>query len=157
MKLGTLATITLLALVPASGCRLGEPDPWTQRARELEQNRQLWRALGARSYRFVLTKSCECLAGFVGPAQITVDTGAIVGVRPLQPGGFPFTPDQWGAFETVETIFSKLDDAIAQRVYSYQATYDPNRGFPVIVSLNYQEPMVDDEVHIEVDSLIVLK
>ncbi len=147
--------LPLLALL--SGCTLVDgPDAWTRRSDELAHNRQVWLSLTATSYRFTLVKSCECIAGFVGPVEVTVDNGAIAAVRPLYPGR-TVTPDQWGAFETVEGLFSRLDDAVRRRAYRYDARYDAVRGFPAWIALDPNEQMVDDEVSMRVDSLTILR
>ncbi len=147
---------SLLALALASGCSVLDQDGWTLRARELAYNRQVWRSVGAASYRFTLTKLCECIPYFVGPAEIIVEGGAIVAVRPLHSGA-TVPSEQWPAFETVETLFTKLDDAIQRRAYEYEARYDPGRGFPISLWLDLDARIADDEVEIRVDSLTVLR
>ncbi len=155
MKRLSKPALALLALV--SGCALVDgSDAWTRRSDELTHNRQVWQSLSATSYRFTLVKSCECIAGFIGPVEITVDNGAMVSVRPLYPGR-TVTPDQWPAFETVESLFSRLDDAIRGHAYRYDVRYDAARGFPRSVALDPDAQMVDDEVSIRVDSLTILQ
>ncbi len=155
MKRLSMSALALLALL--SGCALVDgPDAWTRRSDELAHNRQVWQSLAATSYRFTLTKLCECIPYFTGPSEITVEGGAIVGVRALH-SGTTVPSEQWPAFETVETLFRKLDDAIQQRAYQYEATYDPGRGFPTWMWINPDARMADDEVEIRVDSLRVLQ
>lgn len=151
------AVATLIALVLLSGCALLDgPDSWTRRSDQLAHNRQVWQSLAATSYRFTLVKSCECIPGFIGPVEITVDRGAIVAVRPLYPGR-TVTPDQWPAFDTVEGLFFRLDEAIRGRAYRYDARYDATRGFPLSIALDPNAQMVDDEVSIRIDSLTILQ
>lgn len=158
MKLWTIGRVTLLllALAPVSGCRLGEPDIWAQRTRELEHNRQLWHAAGTASYRFLELRTCYCPSASFGLVEITVDADTIVGVRSLRDGN-AVPANVWPAFQTVASLFATLDDAIARRAYRYEVVYDPVRGFPASISLDGRLQVADDELYVQVSSLSMLE
>lgn len=109
--------------------------------------RELWAAQGAGSYEYSYRKYCDCKRD--GPPQtvVTVDAGRIVAVVQRSDDTAAPLPVSEGSLDlywTIDGLFDKLagalDGAVAVRV-----DYDPERGFPTSLYIDYVAGLVGDE------------
>lgn len=139
----------------AAGCDLSAPDVWEDRQDALDRNRDRWTSWRVRSYRYTVSKSCECPTETTGPAEITVSDGVITSLTSSRDGE-PVPQDLWEMFYTVEDLFALLADAIDRRVRRFEVAYDRTLGHPTAISLDSSEA-VDDELRIQVTGLEVVE
>ncbi|GMH39744.1 hypothetical protein BSKO_07642 [Bryopsis sp. KO-2023] len=118
------------------------PSPKDPRANlTLKINRQKWKALGPKSYKYRLRRLCFCFGGFTGPFLITVKDGKIVDV--VFEGEGP-TPDNIDV-PTIDGLFDIIEESIPT-VDSITVEYDRKLGFPLNISIDRIKLAIDDEI-----------
>lgn len=132
-------------LIALSGC--GVLGPAGQG--DLNAARRTWEASGLRNYDF--TFRWECFCAYTQPVRIFVHDGTIGYVTETATGD-P-VPDAAEKFNTVDGLFDIIQDAIDRNAHSITVTYDPDRGFPVTVRIDYEEFAVDEEMGFTISSL----
>ena len=123
-------------------CNTDDDDPLT----ELNVNRQLWVSSQIESYKWSEIISCEC----GGPLQRDIFVVNSVKNRvdfdeSLLYEGYT-SEDVFNASKTVEEAFEFVQDLLNQNVASLSVEYDPTRGFPTIISIDYDTDFIDDEI-----------
>lgn len=144
-------TKVLRYLIPAAllaAC--GSPTAPDERAR-LEQARAVWYAQGVESYRFELTRSCECLP--TGRVLVTVDQGTVTGAE-YHESGSPVEPALLTYLPAVPDLFDLIEAALDQGAASFAVQYDPQFGFPAYLALDYSASLADDEITLTVRDLV---
>ncbi|HEY1012968.1 MAG TPA: DUF6174 domain-containing protein [Herpetosiphonaceae bacterium] len=122
---------------------------------ELRQRWDQWRALKAADYDVVVEASCFCPPEYTSPVRIAV-RGGVPGALTYVESGKPVADDQreWYArFDTVEKLFGLIDDAYVRKAARVTVSYDPARGYPTSVSIDYDERIADEELAVMVRSL----
>ena len=137
-------------LVVFSGCLIGDIFGSGDQ-NELDENRQKWLDAGITNYTYRQDRSCFC--GFAGPADVTVLNGEIVSVRSFWPDTTDVAPNNFDIFDTVNGLFSTIDDAIDQNAHQLDVTYDEQLGFPTMIAIDYIENTIDDEITITATGL----
>jgi len=135
-----------------AGCGLVSPSENESPRKALQRNRALWTSLALNAYQYEESKSCECVAGFVGPVAIAVENGQMVAVARVQ-GGEPVEEELWPAFDSIEELFDLIAHALDQDAYVLEVAYDRVRGFPTRINLDLNAQTADDEVLIVVGEL----
>lgn len=132
------AAVVLAASLGLSGCDfVVNPDGSSDRADYSAALRQ-WRATEPRGYEFTLETSCFCVVR--SPVTFTVRDGYPVAARdaytgaPL-PARYPATVDD--LFQEIRTALRDADEV--------RADYDPVRGFPTYVRIDYDRRTAADE------------
>lgn len=150
----TIARLPLLALaLLAAACSGGPFDASGARA-ELRAARARWEAGGAADYAYTVRRVCFCGPEVVGPVRVEVRGGRTVSVSPLE-GRTP-APGAFDRLDTVEEMFASVQDAIDADPYLLDARYDPARGHPVSVAVDYDRRAVDEEGGFAVTDFVVL-
>jgi hypothetical protein len=78
----------------------------------------------------------------VGDVRVTVINGVITGVTEIasevarDPDGYP----------TIDGFFDLVQDAYDRDAYEVQVEFDPDRGYPTRIWIDYVQMMADDEV-----------
>ncbi len=134
-----------------SGCLIGDV-LGSGNQNELDDNRAKWLDAGIANYTYREDRSCFC--GFVGPAEVIVANGEIVSVRGFWQDSTDVAPENFNMFDTVIDLFDMVDEAIDRNVHELEVTYDQRLGFPTIITIDYQENTIDDEVTITATALI---
>jgi hypothetical protein len=138
------------ALVALAGCGDGSPTG-THFGLTLAAARARWAGAGVDSYQITVRRHCFC--GFVDPVRVTVEDGVIVS-RTVVTTGDPvpallaeYFPDIPGLFTIVEEAAADADD--------FETEFDATYGFPAVISIDWAESYVDDEVVYRTDAFAV--
>lgn len=153
------ASTSCLALaacaLAAPACSIIDPDEWAERLEALDRSRDRWADAQASVYRYTYSKSCECIPGFAGLVEIEVTDDEITSLTPLS-DQVEVPEEHWPAFDTVEEMFELIASAIVRRAHQFDVEYDPVLGYPTLVSLDFDETVVDDELVIHVTELEIV-
>lgn len=129
----------LLAAAGVVGCDpLGPSD-----LDRLGDMRARWADVRPASYTYTLTRGCFCFVEAIGPVRIQVDGDSVVS-RTFVESGAPVTqfqelwPSMEGLFDLVEEALRDADEV--------EIRYDPDRGVPLRVSVDWITEAIDDEV-----------
>jgi hypothetical protein len=125
--------------VPAPLAQTGADDRVAKR-HELARARALWRAHGARDYRFRIVVRCLCPETGM-PMTVTVRDGRARGAS-----GFATR------LRTVPLMFTRIQSALNDPAAGDVAVaYDRRRGFPRRATIDQTKRALDDEVSWTVD------
>ncbi len=114
---------------------------------DLEAARQLWRAQNLHTYAFTVQRSCFCAN--VHPLYVFVLSDTVAGVLDLQTG--EAVDRQLG--ETVEDLFTFVQNAIDGHAQMIRAEYDDAKGFPTEIDYDGEAQIADDEVTFHVSDV----
>jgi hypothetical protein len=107
---------------------------------DLEAARQRWQAQNLHTYAFTLQRSCFCAN--IHPLYVLVLSDTVAGVIDLQTGE---TADrQLG--ETVDGLFTFVQNAIDHHAHLIRADYDDVKGFPIEIDYDGEAQVADDEI-----------
>ena len=123
---------------------------------ELSANRQKWQSQQITHYRFSLSVGCFCAFTDLMPVTIEVDNGKVISMvdKDGQPAAqFQDAVDQYA---TVEKLFGVIDSAVADHAYQLTVDYDPDHGYPRMISIDDSENVADDEITLTVTSFQAL-
>ncbi|MEP7001727.1 MAG: DUF6174 domain-containing protein [bacterium] len=130
-----------LALALAGGCR----DITGSTAGQLASARERWAANGTASYDFTISLSCFCAPNALRPVVVVVSNGVVHG-RKYKDTGADVTPPFSTAYSTIEGLFGIVEDARSRNAAQLDVVYDPERGYPTRISIDYVAKAIDDEV-----------
>ena len=143
------ATLSLLL-----GCILKDDGRLTAIQSELDQNRMKWTSATVSNYQLNFRWICYCSPEYVEPVNISVRENRIVDVAFVK-NDVPFTMMGLWRYRTIEGLFDLLQEGIDKKAHAISVEYHPELGYPVKVSIDYEEYTVDEEKGFEIDSLIV--
>ncbi len=139
------ALLSLLALAACDGS-----SPFTNRAPDVDtvpvsagdvaEARARWDVSGGSTYTMTLQRSCFCGQEALGPFDVGVESGAVVSVRR---GGKTL---ELSRGRSIEDLFLLLDDALAEDAASVRAAFDTASGYPIALSIDYNEFVADEEI-----------
>lgn len=108
-----------------------------------------WERANIRSYEMTVVRLCgECPNS--DPVRVTISGGVIVS-RVSVVTNEPVVPQLAELFPDVPGLFAMVDDAIDD-AYDLHVTYDATYGFPRVISIDWLEDAVDDEVVYRVEN-----
>ena len=129
-----------LALLTPFAVYCHNPTELEARRDELARHRAMWEAQHVTSYRYTLSRSCECLfPQMTGPAVVEVRSGNLT--AQLSGGAAADT----SLFTRVEGLFAVVQRAIDENAETLTVEYDPVLGYPKSIGIDYRKEMVDDE------------
>ena len=131
------------ALIALSGCSDSATGP--RNALEFARARARWRASAPASYDFGFRQSCFCLQETLRPVVISVRDGQVAAAH-YADDGTAVPAWLFSTFPSIDGMFERIGNALAQPRSTVAARYDGSWGFPVEVSLDYDLNTVDDEV-----------
>ena len=140
MKAMRVASLALLVL--AMSCR-DAVGPGGQIS-DLETAHRRWQAQNLHTYAFTLQRSCFCAN--VHRLFVAVVSDAVVGVLDLDTG--TFVDPALG--ETVEDLFTFVQNAIDNDARLIRAEYDAAKGFPAAIDFDGKAEIADDEISFRV-------
>lgn len=146
-------TRPILFALALAGCSdtTGPDDP----AVLLEQNRALWSRSGVTSYRYTISRSCECVPESAGPVTIDVRDGLVVDRR--YESGAAVNLQYSEVFTTVPGLFAIIQDAVDLPAASIAVRYNKDLGYPESIAIDQVAGAVDDEVSYRVTGFTVLR
>jgi hypothetical protein len=65
----------------------------------------------------------------------------------------PVPSTQWQLFSTVEELFQTVEEFETRNPFQSSIAYDPQYGYPTVVSADYSEEVVDEEFAITTSGL----
>jgi hypothetical protein len=128
----------LAALVVAISCS-DAVGPGHQ-ATDLEAARQRWQDQNLHTYAFVIQRSCFCTN--VHPLYVFVLSDTVAGVLDLETG--EMADRQLG--ETVDGLFTFIQNATDRPARLIRAEYDHAKGFPTEIDYDGAAQIADDEI-----------
>jgi len=140
-----LAGLASLAVAISCGDATGpgrQPTPT-----DLEAARQLWLAQNLHTYAFTIQRGCFCAN--IHPLYVFVFSDTVAGVLDLQTG--ESVDRQLG--ETVDGLFSFVQNAIDGHAQMIRAEYDAAKGFPTEIDYDGQAQIADDEISFRVSDV----
>ena len=126
-------------LIASTACQDGTGLQWGDSAAQARWNEQR-----PVSYRYTISRSCECLPEMTGPVIVTITNGTVESRRYASTGA-DLTPTFAELFPTIDALFEIIDDA-RRNAAQLDVDYDPTRGFPTRVSIDWEAGMIDDEI-----------
>lgn len=133
-----------IAVVALAGCDDGPLEPpfnlFIAQAR--------WQRANIDSYELTVRVFCECL--LIDPVRVTVSGGVIVS-RVNVVTGQPVPENVAESFPDVPGLFAIVDKASAE-AHDLEVEYDASYGFPTVISIDWNETHVDDEVVYRVEN-----
>lgn len=143
-----------VAALALQACTGGPFDPSGARA-ELRAGRALWEREGLADYAYTIRRTCFCGPAVSGPVRVEVRGGRTVSVSTL--GGQSVAPGAFDRLDTVEELFEAVEDAIRAEPYQLASAYDPARGHPVALAVDYDRYAVDEENGFQVTDFVALR
>jgi hypothetical protein len=141
-----LIPLPLLLLLLLSACDVVDPDSvWEMELERLELNARLWSSTQPAHYAYFLERLCFCGTEVTRRVRIEVVNGAVVS-RTYAETGQPVTAQWQALFPAMEGVFQILREALEREAADFDADYDPNRGYPRTVAIDYIENAVDEEL-----------
>ncbi len=107
---------------------------------DLADYRTLWETQRLTDYAFDVSRVCYCQ--FRGDVRVTVKDGVITGVTELA-SEVARDPD---TFRTIDGLFDLVQDAYDRDAHEVQVDFDPDRGYPTRIWIDYVEMMMDEEM-----------
>ena len=107
---------------------------------DLADYRTLWEAQRLTDYTFDVVRNCYCLGR--ADVRVTVQGGVITGVTELA-SEVAHDPE---LFRTIDGLFDLVQDAYDQNAHEVQVDFDPGRGYPTRIWIDYVEMMADEEM-----------
>ena len=107
---------------------------------DLADYRTLWEAQRLTDYTFDVVRNCFCLAR--ADVRVTVKGGVITSVTELA-SEVAHDPE---FFRTIDGRFDLVQDAYDRDAHEVQVDFDPDRGYPTRIWIDYVEMMMDEEM-----------
>jgi hypothetical protein len=143
MTPGRLAGFALLILAISCSDASGPG----QQVPGLNAARQRWSAQNLHTYAFTMQRSCYCAN--VHPLYVLVVSDTVAGVLDFESG--EWVDRRLG--ETVEGLFTFIQDATDRSVQLIRADFDPAKGFPTRIDYDGSAQIADDEISYHVDDV----
>jgi hypothetical protein len=143
MKQTRLAGLALLVLAMSCSDAVG---PGRDLA-DLERARQRWQSQHLHSYAFTLQRTCFCTN--VHPLFVVVLSDTVAGVFDLTTGSY--VDMQLG--ETVDDLFTFVQNAISQHAQLIRVDYDAAKGFPAEIDYDGSAQTADDEISFRISDV----
>lgn len=138
--------VPALALALAtSGCTIitGPDDEWDFEQRNLTRAQRSWSSNFIDDYEYVVRRNCFCSMGGVS-VRVVVQNDRVV-AREIEGTATPVPSSIAYLYPTIDGLFSIVQDAIDQRAYRIDATYDRDYGFPTDFYIDYDRRIADEE------------
>jgi len=111
--------------------------------------RRQWADHLPAAYSFTWTQGCECISDMRRPIRISVTAGQLtsaVFVDDQRPVGEPVR----GYLVTIDGVFDMIQAAIDQDAAKVTVEYDPARGYPRSVLVDYDRQVADEELALQI-------
>ena len=114
---------------------------------DLAAARQRWRAQNLHTYAFTIQRSCFCAN--IHPLYVLVLSDTVAGVLDFETG--EWVDRQLG--ETVEGLFTFIQNATDRPARLIRAEYDHAKGFPTEIDYDGAAQIADDEIFYRVSDV----
>jgi hypothetical protein len=106
-----------------------------------EQNKRKWEALEVDSYTYSFQISCFCVFEFTLPKEVKVVNNVITQVN-----GVAYDKAANWEVRTIDQLFDIIADAEKKDAHVLEVKYDPKKGYPSSIFIDYEEMTADEEV-----------
>jgi hypothetical protein len=138
-----LASLALLVVAISCSDAIGP----THQVTDLEAARQRWQAQNLHTYAFTIQRSCFCAN--VHPLYVLVVSDTVAGVLDFETG--EWVDRQLG--ETVDGLFTFIQNATDRPAKLIRAEYDSAKGFPTEIDYDGAAQIADDEIFYRVSDV----
>jgi len=105
-----------------------------------------WQSLGIDTYSYALELACACApASQLREVRVTVENGAVASIT-YEDNDAAAPSAVFGPYDTIEELFSAVEEAISQDPDVLSVVYDPQYGFPSL--LQYDPSNSDSGDHL---------
>ena len=130
----------------------------------LESNQEKWDSfLGIPSnagYVMTFQRSCFCMPEDLGPFHVVVnaagDVASAIYLEPSEYAGTYVTDPEAVNVMTVQDAFDYIQRALDEGADDLDVTYDVDAGYPSVVSIDWIEMAIDDEMFFSIENMILL-
>lgn len=123
-------------------------------AQALVENSNTWNALQLNDYQFTYHRSCFCEPELNGPLSVELVARLVTSAFNTDTGLY-LAPERLAEVETINSLFTHIDNAITAEYVAIEASYDSSHGYPTYLFLDYATEIADDTVAYSVSNLIV--
>jgi hypothetical protein len=116
----------------------------SQIQKQLDDNSRKWSSKGIKNYQYTFNWSCYCTPDYTKPVIISVREGAIDNVK-YADSSVAIDQSNYERYKTVEGLFEMIQNAIKQKAYKIEVTYDPESGYPSSAFIDYSAGIADEE------------
>jgi len=116
-------------------------------ASEVQSNREKWMAHGISNYEIEMQKICYCVPEVVRMMVFEVEEDKVQTVRYADTGE-DVDPQHYGDFNTIEGMFSFVEQALEKNPADLSIAYDEKYGYIKELSVDFKENIADDEISI---------
>jgi hypothetical protein len=142
---------TLSVALAVSACDLPLGLGGNDDSDQLENGREKWRRRGPADYEMTLHKSCECLP----PGTVRISVRNRVRTSVVDPSsGEAVAENLATGYPTVPELFDLIEDALDRDPHQLDVTYHEYYGYPLHITVDFEENVADDEFVYRVESLV---
>lgn len=134
-----LLTFTLIVLL-LSACNENDQSEVQE---QLNLSKALWSQHGIEDYQITSRLFCFCIINH--DIVNLVDNGELVSAF-YAGSGSPIPADQFEYQKSVDDYFDLIQEAINEDAFSIDVSYDSTYGYPVDISIDYDQNIADEEV-----------
>ena len=126
------------------------------RQTELDAARTLWDSYNVLDYDYYYRRSCFCAYEYTKRMFVEVRNSTVDAAYFAEDG--TAAPDDmirnW--LKTIDGMFDTIQDAVDRKAHTMKVTYNETHGYPMSVSIDYEEMMADEELYESADGLVIL-
>jgi hypothetical protein len=142
-----LRLAALASLVAAISCSDATGPRPTREVADLTAARQRWQSQNLHTYAFILQRSCFCVN--VHPLFVVVLSDTVAAVLDFET--FEGVDPRLG--ETVDGLFTFIQNAIDRPAKLIRAEYDAVKGFPTTIDYDGAAQIADDEIFFRISDV----
>jgi hypothetical protein len=116
-------------------------------ASEVQINREKWMSHGISNYEIEMQKICYCVPEVVRMMVFEVEGDKVETVRYADTGD-DVDPQHYGNFNTIEGMFTFVEQALEKNPADLSIAYDEKYGYIKELSVDFKENLADDEISI---------
>jgi cytoskeletal protein RodZ len=109
----------------------------------------LWESQGIESYQYTLQVGCFCMTDMTQPVIIEVQNGEVASIT-YAADGSAANPELFERYNSIDKLFTVIDEAEAQDPALLDVTYDETYGVPLSVNIDISEMMADEELYLTI-------
>jgi hypothetical protein len=154
-----LVVIVLVALVALAAIALSTNLFGVTTGSESGENQgpqALWESQALDSYRYTLQVGCFCLVEMTKPVTIEVVDGEVASITYVEDGSAA-DPQLFAPYDSIDKIFSTINEAEAQDPATLDVTYDETYGVPLSVNIDISEMIADEELYLTISDFEALE
>ena len=116
-------------------------------ASEVQKNREKWMSYEISDYEIEMQKICYCIPEVVRMMVFEIEANEVEAVRYADTGE-DVDPQHYGDFNTIEGMFSFVEQALEKNPADLSIAYDDKYGYIKELSVDFKENIADDEISI---------